>query len=462
MPNWQIPSAMPWINTTPRLKPRPSHRYGSWLLRLGLCGVIAVMEMSGPFWPFYLRQSGMTDERALLLWSAVLTAAPMLSAALTATTWGRMGDRFGHKGMLLRAVLGLALTQWLVGLVDSAWLLLMLRLLQGALGGVIAAAMAYGLQLERSEPYEGDDLSGRVLGGLHSAIAAGTLIGPLLGGFIAQYLGFGPLFLGSALFCLTLSLCWWLGLRPVGPCTIPTNKMASPCDESRSGRDSVVKPSAAKSSTAKPAAMPRAAVPALLMLVLAAQLARMMTQPFLTLFAEQSLGMELRFLGALYGATGLAMLLAAPLWGRRFDRQGASGLLRQTALLALLCAAIMLLHLEVTSAAGLFLLRFVWGLCLAAILPSMLCLLARESVSVGVSLGRGQAMSKWGNFIGYLSGGALVAGFGLASGFVAVALIYLGLALGCYWLARHIRAVNRAEPPNDIECAGPETARAKE
>jgi MFS family permease len=176
------------------------------LLWIGITSVVAVMEMSGPFWPFYLRQLQEYSEQSLVLWSASLTAAPMLTAALTTPYWGRLGDKIGHKLMLLRAVFALAVTQWWIGQVNHVEIILVIRLLQGALAGVIAASMAYGLSISDEQK------QGRTLGGLQSAISAGALIGPIAGGVIAEHWGFNTLFSWSALACLAVILIWWLGL----------------------------------------------------------------------------------------------------------------------------------------------------------------------------------------------------------------------------------------------------------
>jgi MFS family permease len=376
------------------------------LLWIGITSVVAVMEMSGPFWPFYLRQLQEYSEQSLVLWSASLTAAPMLTAALTTPYWGRLGDKIGHKWMLLRAVFALAVTQWWIGQVNHVEIILVIRLLQGALAGVIAASMAYGLSISDEQK------QGRTLGGLQSAISAGALIGPIAGGVIAEHWGFNTLFSWSALACLAVILIWWLGLL--------TSKAAI--------------------SSSKPAfththSQWRSTRISLLSLIVLAQSARMMTQPFLTLYAEQTLAIELSYLGVIYGATGLAMFLTAPMWGRRLDTLSSSSTLQQTSALAVCCAILILCHLWVKTALGLLLVRFLWGICLAAILPALLYLLKAQVHGVGQQIGLGQSMAKWGNLCGYLLGGAIAALLSLALGFIAVSIIYLILAFVSYFLA---------------------------
>jgi MFS transporter, DHA1 family, staphyloferrin B biosynthesis exporter len=379
------------------------------LLWFGLASIVAVMEMSGPFWPFYLRQLQDYSEQSLVLWSASLTAAPMLTAALTTAFWTQVGDRVGHKWMLLRAVFALAFTQCWIGQVNQVEILLLIRLLQGALAGVIAASMAYGLSVTEKH------LQGRTLGGLQSAISAGALVGPIVGGVVAEQWGFGALFTGSAVACLAVMLIWGIGLTSAPP------KKTSP------------EPQLSTSHPAQP--LWRTPAAAILGLIVLAQLARMMTQPFLTLYVEQTLAIELSYLGLIYGATGLAMFLAAPIWGPRLDKLPYAKILQQTALVATASAILMLCHLWVKDGIGLLLVRFLWGVGLAAILPALLYLLKDHCNGAGQQVGQGQSMAKWGNFFGYLIGGSVAAALSLRFGFIAVAGIYLILALASYLLA---------------------------
>jgi MFS family permease len=405
-----------WTILLTMIANKTSYPINAALLWFGLASIVAVMEMSGPFWPFYLRQLQEYSEQSLVLWSASLTAAPMLTAALTTAFWTRLGDRVGHKWMLLRAVFALAVTQCWIGQVNQVEILLLIRLLQGALAGVIAASMAYGLSVTDKHQ------QGRTLGGLQSAISAGALVGPIVGGVVADHWGFSALFTGSALACLAVMLMWGAGLT-AGHAVKSSNKLSNQPS----------KPLQSASSPAKP--LWRTPGAAILGLIVLAQLARMMTQPFLTLYVEQTLAIELSYLGVIYGATGLAMFLAAPLWGPRLDKMPYAQILQQTALVAGASAILMLCHLWVKDGTSLLLVRFLWGLCLAAILPALLYLLKDHCSGAGQQIGQGQSMAKWGNFFGYLIGGSVAAVLSLRFGFIAVAGIYLLLALASYLLA---------------------------
>ncbi|TWR41388.1 MFS transporter, partial [Xanthomonas vasicola] len=76
-------------------------------------------------------------------WSGVLYVLPTLCTALTASTWGRLADRYGRKRSLLRAQLGLALGFAIAGFAPSLTWLVIGLIVQGTCGGSLAAANAY-------------------------------------------------------------------------------------------------------------------------------------------------------------------------------------------------------------------------------------------------------------------------------------------------------------------------------
>ncbi|WP_370280460.1 MFS transporter [Pontibacterium sp.] len=393
------------------MKADAARRRSLWFLWGGQCLAIAAMEMSGPFWPLFLRQQVGLHGEALVLWSAALIAAPMMTAFATAAFWGRVGDRYGHKWMVLRALLGLALTQWLIALQELPLLILCLRLLQGALAGVIAAAMAYGLQLCTAHTRS------RTLGYLQSATAAGTLMGPVLGGLVSDLWSYTQIFQVAAAACIGVALVMLFTL-------IDDRKLAS----ARTLSTEAGTPSLACTRTI---------VQGLLLALVLSQIARMMPQSFFALYVEDSMPGSNMLIGVLYGASGLAMLITAPLWGRRLDGQHRDVVLLQTAVLAMFSAALMLLHTLEQNLWSLLALRFAWGICLAAMMPSLFGLLSQLRATSGRSVGTGQAAVKLGNFSGYLLGGLVAALLSFSLAFSAVALTYLLLALWLWRLRLH-------------------------
>jgi MFS transporter, DHA1 family, multidrug resistance protein len=106
------------------------------------------------------------------------------------------GDRFGRKPMLLRSMIGGAITVGLIFFAQNPFQLVVLRLLQGATSGTVAAATALvAAETPRSRV-------GWALGVVTSAVALGGAIGPVVGGFAGALVGLRWVFLGGGVLLL--------------------------------------------------------------------------------------------------------------------------------------------------------------------------------------------------------------------------------------------------------------------
>jgi len=129
----------------------------------------------------------------LYLWTAASASASGLSMAIASPIWGILGDRFGRKPMLMRSMLGGAITVGLIFFAQSPIQLVVLRLLQGATSGTVAAATALvAAETPRSRV-------GWALGVVNSGVALGSAIGPVVGGLAADFFGLREAFLGGGL-----------------------------------------------------------------------------------------------------------------------------------------------------------------------------------------------------------------------------------------------------------------------
>ena len=61
-----------------------------------------------PFFPSLLEEMGVEGEASISRWAGVCFAAAPLSATVSAPLWGAIGDRFGRKVMVCRAMLAIA------------------------------------------------------------------------------------------------------------------------------------------------------------------------------------------------------------------------------------------------------------------------------------------------------------------------------------------------------------------
>ncbi len=116
--------------------------------------------------------------------------------AVASPIWGILGDRYGRKPMLLRSMIGGAVTVGLIYFVQSPTELLILRFLQGATSGTVAAATSLvAAETPRSRV-------GWALGVVTSAVALGGAIGPVVGGIAGTLFGLRLVFLGGGILLL--------------------------------------------------------------------------------------------------------------------------------------------------------------------------------------------------------------------------------------------------------------------
>jgi DHA1 family multidrug resistance protein-like MFS transporter len=141
----------------------------------GILGVTAMI----PFVAFFLaRDLGVHRPSELALWTGSAAASSGLGQAIAGPVWGALGDRFGRKPLLLRAVLMGGVVMALTSLSRSPQELLMYRFAFGLLAGPIPIAMAI-VATETPRIHVA-----RSLGLLNSAVALAAGLGPALGAVV--------------------------------------------------------------------------------------------------------------------------------------------------------------------------------------------------------------------------------------------------------------------------------------
>lgn len=157
-----------------------------------------------PFIPFFVQDLGIESDSDAALWSGVLATATGAMLFVSSPFWGSLADRFGRKNMLLRAYAGATVTITAQAIVQSVWQLLILRALQGAFVGTIPAAtalVAAGTP-QRRMAY--------ALGLVQMAVFTSQTVGPVVGGLMAEAIGFRLTFAaGGLLYVASFVLCWF-------------------------------------------------------------------------------------------------------------------------------------------------------------------------------------------------------------------------------------------------------------
>lgn len=144
----------------------------------------------------------LTVNAILLGW---ITTAFFLTSAMFAIPFGRIADIYGMKKIFITGIVVLTVASFLAGISNSAYFLIVARVIQG-----IGSAMIFvtGLAIITSvyPPKE----RGKAIGINITAVYVGLVMGPVLGGFLTQYLGWRSIFyIIVPLGLLVMALVFW-------------------------------------------------------------------------------------------------------------------------------------------------------------------------------------------------------------------------------------------------------------
>ncbi|WP_431522037.1 MFS transporter [Guptibacillus hwajinpoensis] len=373
-----------------------------WILFVSQFLVLGAMTMIMPFLPLYLQELGVEGDSQISLWSGVIFGANFLTAFLFSPFWGRLADRHGRKLMVLRSGFGMALVIILTGFATGPWSLLGLRLLNGVVSGFIPASIAL---VATNTPREH---VGYALGTLNSGAVAGAICGPLFGGLMAEAFGFRMIFNLTG-FCILLAALVVVFL--VKEETKPEPTMV--VERSNAVKDF-------KRVTVRSPMLP------LLLVGFLVQFALLGMNPLIPLFVQQlTSGANVAlFAGIAASVMGVANMVASPKLGKIGDRKGAHYVLYYSLIGA---AVFSIPQAFVQELWQLIALRFMLGLCIGGLLPSVNSLV--KTLSPEGMESRTYSFSNsavyLGNLLGPVTGGAIVALVGTRGLFLFAGIILL-------------------------------------
>ena len=148
-----------------------------------------------PFLPLYVRELGVEDEETAALWAGALIGISPLLAGFLAPVWGRLADRYGQKGIAVKALVAYVILLAVSGAVTSVVQLLALRIGIGLFGGIGPLGLAMATSLAPREE------TGRAVGMIQAAQILSAAIGPFAGGFLADRIGIPWTFVVTAGLC---------------------------------------------------------------------------------------------------------------------------------------------------------------------------------------------------------------------------------------------------------------------
>lgn len=389
-------------------------RRNLYLLWIGNFTVQAGFSLVMPFLPYYVASLGVGDEKAVQMWSGLIFAANFVTMAIFSPIWGAAADRTGRRRQMLRSGFGMAGVVALMGLVTSPWQLLGLRLLQGVASGFVPAAVAFAAA---NTPVES---TGFALGLLQTGGAAGSIVGPLLGGVLAKTLGsYRPIFFLTALACVVAATLVLFLLREDFTPPARSRKQSFLGDLRETAANQMVF--------------------AMSVVYFINFFAIMTAEPILSLFLRK-LDIPTHWVdlaaGIIFSSSGVANVITAPFLGRHGDRIGFRRIL-----IACLSASAVLYALQafVTAAWQLLILRFLLGACLGGIFPSANALVARSAGRElqGRAFGLTNTAVFIGNFLGPIVGGAVASAWNQRAVFGVTAL---AIVVNLVWIYRMVPA----------------------
>lgn len=396
----------------------------NWQRTLGALWLAQTLTIIGfslrtPFLPFFVAELGARNLEMQVLWAGAINAGGAAVMAITAPLWGALADRYGRKLMVLRAMVAGSLTIGLMALATSPWQLFVLRLVEGGFTGTVTASTTLAASTVPRERL------GFGLGLMQMAVFSGSAVGPLIGGVLADQIGYRATFVlaGSLLLVSALLVAFLVEER-----FEPPSRRAGHGETGGETWRLLLAP----------------ALLGIVVSLFALRAASMALQPIVPLLVAQlARGSSAvnSLAGLAMGVSGMTSAVASVGLGRLSDRIGQRPLLIASGALA--AATFLPLGLT-TQVWQVIVLQALFGIASGGMLPTANALVARLTPEGrrGTIYGFTTAASSLGAFVGPLVGTALAAALGLHAPFLVIGL---ALAVTVAWVARTLSPLERAE-----------------
>lgn len=366
------------------------------------------MSQIAPVLPLYIQQLGVDNADSVARLSGFAFGITYIISAIFSPIWGMAADKVGRKPMLLRASLGMALIIGCMGFAHHVYVLIGLRLLQGAITGYgTACTTLIATQTDKEH-------AGYALGTLSTANIAGSLLGPTIGGFIAENLGVqDTFFVTGGLMLVAFAL------------TLGFVKESFTRENKKTLRMKEIWGSVPQKSLTL----------TLFVTFFVLSVALYSIEPIMTVYVTQlsrTASHVALIAGLTFSASGLANIIAAPRLGRLSDRIGA----HRVILFALIAAGLIFIpQAFVRSPWELMGLRFLLGLSAGGLVPSVSILVKKitPAALTGRIFGLNMSAGYLGVFGGSVLGGQVAAAFGLRYVFIVTSGLLLINAVWVYF-----------------------------
>lgn len=375
------------------------------------CIAFGVSQLA-PILPLYFHDLGVQTPEAMSLWSGLATGATYIIVCIAAPFWGRIADKRGRKITLIRSSFGMALCNILIAFQTTPEGVVLIRLIQGLVSGFYSASITL---IASESPIE---RTGWALGLLSSANLAGSLIGPLLGGYIADTVGIRNDFI---IVGIIMSLAGLLAAVFI--------------HEDYKPKANVEKLSISKLKEQIPEFN---SVIALCVASFIYAICIMSLQPVISVYIKGIVPSDtenLAFIaGAVFSAMGIAQLMSSSPLGKLVDKIGP----RKVLVISLIYVGILNIpQAYVSDVYQLAIIRFLQGFGLGGMLPALNTYLSSKTPRefTGQVFSYNQSCLFFGYFLGSVGGASLMAWLGfttlfwVSGGLFIISALWIGLKL---------------------------------
>lgn len=376
--------------------------FGTFITMIG-------MSQIAPILPIYIKKLGISNVNMIEQLSGIAFGITYIVSGIFSPIWGKLADKFGRKPMLLRASFGMAIVVLLMGFVHNVYILIILRLLQGTISGYSTACTTLiATQTDKEH-------AGTALGTLSTAGIAGSLLGPMIGGYLEGLAGIRSVFFITGILLSIVFIVTMLLVK----------------EDFHPSEDHTLKFKEVWNIIPDKNLMISMFITSFVL-----QLAFYSIEPIITVYVTDlsKNATNVAFIsGMVFSTSGLANILAARRLGRLSDRIGA----HKVMLVALIFAGIIFIpQAFVKNPWQLMGLRFILGLSAAGLTPSINAIIKKITPDkiVGRAFGFSMSAQYFGTFGGSVLGGQIAACFGIKYIFFITSTLLLLNALWVYKL----------------------------
>ncbi len=157
-----------------------------------------------PVMPDLIREVNGGDLAQAALWGGVLSTTFAVMQFLFGPIIGGLSDRYGRRPVLLISLVVMALDYLVMAVAGTIWLLLAGRVVGGITAATQSTANAYMADISRPEEKAAN------FGLIGAAFGMGFVLGPLMGGLLAEFGTRAPFYAAGALAALNAAFGWFV------------------------------------------------------------------------------------------------------------------------------------------------------------------------------------------------------------------------------------------------------------